>query len=66
MNKPLIAVLSVLGVIAVVSLITIGILATNVETFEPVRGTDCINVEYKENHPFSPDRNYSGLYCPAK
>ena len=66
MNKPLIAVLSVLGVAVVVFLITIGILATNTETFEPVHGTDCLNVEFKENHPFSPDRNYSGLYCPAK
>ena len=66
MNKPLIAVLSVLGAAVVVFLITIGILATNTETFEPVHGTDCLNVEYIEAHPFSPDKNYSGLYCPAK
>ena len=65
MSKPLIAVLCVLGAAVAVFLITIGILATNTERFEPVHGTDCLNVEYKENHPFSPDKNYSGLYCPA-
>lgn len=59
-------VLTILAGIGLVALATIGILATNTETFEPVRGTDCLNVEYVVNHPFSPDNNYSGLYCPAK
>ena len=41
----------------------VAILSTNTETIDNRLENDCLAITYRENHPFDPDENLSGVYC---
>ena len=66
MEKVGLALLGLIVAVAVVFGIGTAIAATDDKSFEPTEDGDCLSVTFKENHPFSPDYNHSGLYCKVE